>query len=105
MIEDEGVITTGLIGGVYKNGRLYPKGRSMTKEELYNKYNGELHDESEFFEDLSKWFDYKLKSNTVEMQKALKDKTIRKQFIRLMWRLIKGESLENLEKEFRGKHD
>ena len=29
----------------------------MTKEELYNKYNGELYDEAEFYKDLDNWYD------------------------------------------------
>lgn len=77
----------------------------MTKDELYSKYNGELHDESEFFEDLDKWFNSELKRNTAEMQKGLKDKMIRNQFIKLMFKLIKGQSIESLEEEFGGEHD
>ncbi len=86
----------------------------MTREELWKlwfprMYKGEPAEaekiKAQFFEDLSKWFDSELKSNTAEMQKAIKDKTIRRQFIRLIWKLLRGQSLESIEKEFEGEHD
>lgn len=81
----------------------------MTREEFWIRWGdlGCLSDdyEKEFYTDLDKWFDAELKRNTVEMQKGLKDKTIRKQFIRLLWRFLKGESIESLEEEFGGEND
>ena len=40
----------------------------MTKEELYEKYNGELHDQDEFFQDLNHYYDTRL---VIEAQKFL----------------------------------
>ncbi len=82
----------------------------MTREELYQawiiqEYDTRGIDREVFFDDLDKWYDSELKRNTAEMQEGLKDKTIRKQFIRLVWRFLKGESVESLEEEFGGEHD
>ena len=82
----------------------------MTREQLYKiwikqEYDSKGIDRNSFFKDLDNYFDSELIRNTEEMQRMLKDKTIYKQFIRLVFRFLKGESLKDLEKEFGDKND
>ena len=47
--------------------------------------------QKDFYEDLENYFDTELRRNTNEMSKALKNKTIRSNFIYLVSRFLKGD--------------
>ncbi|MCK4819067.1 hypothetical protein KA005_25055 [bacterium] len=82
----------------------------MTREQLYNiwvkkAYDSRGIDRESFFKDIDKWFDDETERVATEFQKSLKDRSIRKEFIKVMWRLIKGESIKSIEKDYGGEND
>lgn len=77
----------------------------MTKEELFKEWIIFEDYEKEFYKDLNKWFNAELKRNAAELQKGLKDKETRKEFTKVIWRLIKGESMESIEEDYMEKND
>ncbi len=45
----------------------------MTEKELYDKYNGEFHDEAEFFKDLGKYYELRLMTEARKFLEVIKD--------------------------------